>query len=64
MSIESLKDYDPTIAARAQELALYLGTAATSGSVDLSKAIGFFTSDFMVDMAYVTLRVYSCVCSN
>ncbi|RDX44047.1 cytochrome P450 [Lentinus brumalis] len=52
MSNESLKDYEPVIAKRSDELVQFLKTSASSGSVDLNNAVGYFTFDFMGDMAF------------
>ncbi len=54
MSNESLKDYEPIIAKRSDELVQFLKTSASSGSVDLNNAVGYFTFDFMGDMAYAS----------
>lgn len=54
MSNESLKNYEPDIAKRSDELVHFLKTSARSGNVDLNRAVGYFTFDFMGDMACVS----------
>ena len=52
MATESLRGYEPTIAKRALQFVGELKTAAQkNGEVDLAKWIGYFTFDFMGDMA-------------
>ncbi|KAL4247923.1 Cytochrome P450 superfamily protein [Abortiporus biennis] len=50
MSTESLKHYEEVIANRAQQLVEQL--QSSTGPVDLARWIGFFTFDFMGDMAF------------
>ncbi|KAI0706787.1 cytochrome P450 [Cerioporus squamosus] len=52
MSNESLKNYEPDIAKRSDELVHFLKTSARCGNVDLNRAVGYFTFDFMGDMAF------------
>ena len=56
MSNQSLMDYEPVIAKRSQELVEFFRSSARFGSIDLNRAIGYFTFDFMGDMAYVSYR--------
>ena len=56
MSSESLIDYEPMIVKRSHELVEFLRSSARFGSIDLDRAIGYFTFDFMGDMAYVSYR--------
>ena len=52
MTAESLRGYEPTIAKRALQLVSKFETAAQKDEeVDLAQWIGYFTFDFMGDMA-------------
>ncbi|KAI1790041.1 cytochrome P450 [Ganoderma leucocontextum] len=53
LSNESLRAYQPVIANRIDELVRHLVRAvAKSGTVDIGRSIGYFTFDFMGDMAF------------
>ena len=54
LSTESLRQYESVLADRVKQLMDHLTDAALLDSVDLSRSIGYFTFDFMGDMAYVT----------